>query len=482
MEKKVRVVKTIVIILVAVLLCLIAFVGLFVKRYGIWTNILPDYQYGMELSGFRELHFVLDNSEEEKEVFLDKNGNYMGDVKETSTSDSSGVSVSMVDENGEAVENPEELLNGVTDDGTETESEFIKEKRTVKANPDELRTINNFEKTKQIIQNRLNKIDFNEYNIRQNNITGELVIELPDNENLSLGEALITTPGKITIIDYQTGMILLDDSHVKSSNILGASNENGYQTYLQLKFDKEGTNILRDISNKYRTVVDEAGEETTTYISVNLDESTLISTYFGDEITNGTLQIPYGQAITDYNEYIAFAENSSYLSNVINGDSLPLKYTLSSDNYINTSVNTKTLLIVEIIFTVAILVVSLIMIIIYRLEAIKFVGAGLIYISLIALICRYTNVAITYNALIAFVSVIAMNYYLYFKILKDIKSGKGAKEALKTNLTKLFLAIIPVAIIAVIFIFMSSIVISSIGMLLFWGLVLLALLSLIALV
>ena len=108
----------------------------------------------------------------------------------------------MVDENGEEVENPEEVLNGTeeTEEAVEkTEEKPLTETRTIKANPDEARTIDNFEKTKQIIQRRLDKIDFNEYNIRQNNITGELVVELPENDNVSLEEALITTPGKINI-------------------------------------------------------------------------------------------------------------------------------------------------------------------------------------------------------------------------------------------------------------------------------------------
>ena len=485
MEKKVKIVKTIVVILLAILLFLIAFGGLFVKRSGVWTNILPQYKYGMELSGFRELHFVLDDTEEEKEIYIDENGNYLGDVKESSTSTDSGVSLSMVDENGEEVENPEEVLNGTeeTEEAVEkTEEKPLTETRTIKANPDEARTIDNFEKTKQIIQRRLDKIDFNEYNIRQNNITGELVVELPENDNVSLEEALITTPGKINIIDYQTGMILLDSTHVKSSNILGSTTDDGYQTYLQLKFDKEGTNALRDISNKYRAVVDETGNQTISYVSVELDGAALITTYFGDEIVNGTLQIPYGQAISDYNEYLEFAKKSSYIATVINDDSLPLQYKLSGDNYINTATNTSTLVIIFIVFVSVVLIISLVMLIMYRSKSIKFIGAGIIYISLLTIICRLTNVYITYNSLIAFVSVAILNYYLYFKILQSIKSGMDAKQALKENLKEVLMAIIPAAIIAVIFIFMASVVISSIGMLLFWGIVLLALVSLITLI
>ena len=202
MEKKLKVVKTIAILLVAILIAVIAFVGLYVKEYGIWRNILPDFKLGMELSGTRELHYVLDDSEEEKEVYLDSEGNYAGEV----ASNSSDTTVSLETENGQT-ENTSTDIDGYT-----------KETRTIKANEDSSINKENFEKAKNILQKRLETLDLYEYNIRQDTVTGEIVVEVPDDDKIETEEALISTVGNIEITDYQTGLVLKRFKHKKSNN------------------------------------------------------------------------------------------------------------------------------------------------------------------------------------------------------------------------------------------------------------------------
>ena len=477
MEKNLGKIKTLVVILVAIILTLVSFLGLYAKQNGIWTNKLPDYKFGMEMSGYRELRFVLDDSESEKEIYVDENGNYKGDVK--SDSSASNVGLTMVDEEGNKVENPEELLG--TEENT-NETGYTTLKANVKVNPDEAKTIQNFEKAKKIIQKRLDSVDLNEYNIRQDMVTGELIVELPDNDNVTLEESLITTIGRITVEDYQNGVILIDDSHVKNATMLAANTEDGYQVYIQLVFDDEGKALLKDISNKYRTVVNDAGEESTEYVSIKLDDQILRSTYFGDTLEDGKIQVPYGQAYTDYAEYVEFAKQSAHLANLIKGDSLPLKYSLSSDNYIRTAATDNMSNIIKIVFLAVILIVSVIMIIKYKASSIKYVAMGFIYVSLLTIICRYTNVAITLNSLVTFLAVIALNYCFYFKLLKKLQTEESIKVALAGSLKEFYISIIPVIIIAIIFTFISNVAISSIGMLLFWGLIMQVLVSLIALV
>ena len=221
MEKFLKRIKILVIILIAILISVIAFCGLYVKEYGIWKNILPDYNLGMELDGFRELRYVLDSSEEEKEVYVDENGNYKGDVMTSSEETSNEVEVS---------------------------GEYKKEKRLVAVNPKENINIENFEKTKKILQKRLEQISQYEYNIRLDNITGEIVIELPDNENIELEQSLISTVGKITMVDHQTGVILIEDNNIGVANMFASNENNQYQSYLQISFDEIGKEKLKEIS------------------------------------------------------------------------------------------------------------------------------------------------------------------------------------------------------------------------------------------
>lgn len=456
MEKNLKKIKTIAILLITILISVIAFGGLYVKSTGVWINLLPEFNYGMELSGMRELRFVLDNSQEEKEVYVDSNGKILGEVKK----DMDPISLENTEETAEAKDT-------ATPKEVDTEPQYAKETRTIKANNDEDINIENFNKTKKIIQDRLETIPGYEYNIRMNTVTGELIVELPDDNNIELEESLITTVGKFEISDSQTGIILLDNSDLKDAGTVPSTNESGYQAYLRLKFNETGTEKLKEISKKYISTTDAAGTETTNSITVKIDGQEIITTYFGEEITNGELQIPMGEPVSDYNQYTENLNRLSQMADIISSEKMPLVYKLNSDNYIKSSITDNMKLIAEIVFAITIIVITIYMIIKYKSKGLKSAIFNIGYMAILLLILRYTNVNITLNSLIAFVSVVAINYIFNIKLLnKEI----GCKSAFGSTMKELYLTIIPVCIIAIIFTFMSSLVISSIGMVLFWGL------------
>ncbi len=462
MEKNLKRIRTIAILLLALLIIVGSFLGVYVKKYGIWKNILPDFNLGMELKGIRELHFVLDDSENEKEIYVDANGNYAGDVKSDT---SSNTQISLETDDGENVEN----ADSQQEDKTNIEG-YTKETRTIKANEEANITKENFELAKKIIQSRLEKMDVYEYNIRLDTLTGEIIIELPDDENLSIEQALISTVGKVEIVDYQNGLLLLDDSHLKKATMLASNQNNQYQAYLQLTFDKTGAEKLKEISNKYQKTTDESGNENINYISIKMDDQVLSTTYFGEELSTGIIQIPVGNATEDYNQYVEIAQSVQMIENIVNDDSLPLSYTLSSDNRINSVLTNDVKLIAEIVFFAIILIVSLFLIVKYKLEGFKLAILSLGYIGILNLVIRYTNVVITVNGLIALIGVIIINYIFVINYLRKLGTSEMKRTAFLETMKKMYLAIIPVCIISIIFTFMSSVVISSIGMILFWGL------------
>ena len=280
---------------------------------------------------------------------------------------------------------------------------------------------------------------------------------------------MISTVGKLEIIDEQTGLILMDKSDVKKATML-ASSENGYQTYLQLEFTNQGAEKLKEISKNYQSVTNEDGTQTTNYISILLDGQTISTTYFSKEMNTTFIQLPMGNSTENYEEYLDIAQSVSTIADIINEETMPLVYTLSSDNHIN-SVITNDISMKVGIFTIALIViVSLYLIIRFRLEGLKSAILSIAYIALLSIIIRYTNIIITVSALIAMICVIVINYIFMIKFLKLLKETQNRKLAFTQTMKKLYLAIVPVCIIAIIFTFMSSVIISSIGMILFWGL------------
>ena len=69
MEKKIKIFKTIAIILIIITLSLISFVGVFRDNLNAKANIIPEFSLGMEFAGTREFKFTLDTASEEKNVY-----------------------------------------------------------------------------------------------------------------------------------------------------------------------------------------------------------------------------------------------------------------------------------------------------------------------------------------------------------------------------------------------------------------------------
>ncbi len=517
MEKSLKIVKVISILLIAILVSLIAFGGINLPKKGLWKNILKDFQFGMELEGYRELHFALDDSEEEKEVFVDAEGNYKGTVKEEST-DEATETENQSGETGD-VTAPEQTENTATEnttaenataenttDGTQetnsvtsenttenseqqniaeeakVEEEYKKETRTIKANEEEDINIDNFEKSKKLIQKRLESISQYEYNIRQDSVTGEIIVELPDNNNFTISQSLISTAGNLEIIDYQTGLILLDKSYINSASAIASAENNQYQAYLQLEFNKEGKEILNKISKEYIESTSGDGTSEKKYVSVNLDDQTIIRTYFGDELDQGILQIPIGNASTNYDEYIESAQTASRIAYLVNNETLPLNYKLSSDNFIKSTLIEQYGLYALIVSIVVLALISIYLIIKFKFKGFYAAVLDIGYIAILTLAGRYMNVLITLNSLVVFVLSILINYIFTIKVLNYLSKNESKKSALLKSMKELYISIIPICIVAIVFTFMSSVVINSIGMTLFWGLFVQAICSLVVLI
>lgn len=483
MEKNLKRFKTLAVVLIVVLISAIAFGGLYVKSQGVWKNVLPEFSYGMEIDGIRELRFVLNTSEEEKEIYVDENGNYAGDVVSEDATTSSP-EISLVDDNGNPISSENVELSTSTNENQETENKeddvlagYTIEKRTIKSNEDADINITNFEKTKKIIQERLETLDLYEYNIRLDDVTGELVVEVPDNDNVEIQESMIATKGKFEVVDHQNGLVLLDNSDIKEASATYTNDESGYQSYLFIQLNKEGTEKLKEISKKYVSQTGENGIVTTTYVGVEFDDQELLQTYFGDELTNGILRIPLGQSTTEYDDFEVAYTSTIRVAGILNSEKMPLSYRLSADSYIQSHITLETRAIAVISFAIIVLILSIVMIIKYKIKGLEFALFNVGYIAIVTLALRYTNVPITLNSLLAFVGVVGINMLYEYKLLENLNKTDDTKLVFTETMKQLYLAIIPVAIIAVIFTFMASAVISSIGMVLFWGIAVQALYS-----
>lgn len=497
MEKVLRIVKTLVVIVVCILVSFVAFGGVFIKDKGIWQSKLFEYTYGMDYKGYRELRFKLnDDAGSEKEYYIDENGNIKGEVIDKTENDGSITDgeIQLVDDNGNPItddvapaseEKKEEI------DPNDPTSKYSKEKRTIAANPDEVKTKENYNLAKKIVKQRFNKLNQYEYNIRLDEETGEMIVEVPDDNAVIVEQSLVTTKGKFQMIDAQNGLILMDNSMIKDAYMASYQN----QGYLIIEFKQEYVDTLKDISNTYvetskenenttdaedsveseentdsTTSSDSSSTTETKNVTIKIDNTTLATTYFGEEISTGILQLSLGDTATS-EETLAEIENEvNALAISISSENMPIEYVLSSDNLIKSEITSEEKVNIKIVITIIVLIISVILVLKYRFKGLMASLIGLFYIAIYTVILRYTNVYITYNSSIALGVLIIINYMLFNKLLKASKDEDNSAYFEK-NIKKYIFEIIPFAIVAIVFTFMPAISISSVGMVAFWGLI-----------
>ncbi len=267
-------------ILIIIAISLISFVGIFVKNKGTMVNILPDYDLAKDLKGARIAELVVDSSTEE--IVLDNEGN-------------------------------------VTEDGLDEEGN-LKEgysKKQEPVNKTEALNEENYKISKEIIQKRLKAYGINDYSVRLNNENGEITVELYENSNTDTAIYNLEYLGEFTVKDSETKETLLDNKDVKTAKAVYGTTETGTTVYLSIEFNKVGKKKLQEISRNYIETTDEEGNTNTKKVTINLDNDQLIETYFGEENTNGILQLSVGSATTDSSiiqNYIEQASRSSRIN------------------------------------------------------------------------------------------------------------------------------------------------------------------------
>lgn len=473
--KSSKVLKTIIIILVIVLVSLVSFIGIYVQVQNRMENKVKNYQLAMDLKGSRVIS--LDVKQGTETIIKDKEGN----VIEEATDEE-------IEKNGyteeEKVINNEEDLN-----------------------------IENYKKSKNIIKKRLKKLGVKDYNIRFNEENGTIYIEIPEDEETDHIVSNISETGKFEIIDSTDKTVLMDNSMIKSADILENVTDTGTVIYLNIEFNKEGKQKLKEISNTYlkadtdteidtnneenitdETDTNEAEENTTNdtqtnetdetsssttetteekQITLQIDGSEMITTSFDEEISNGTIQLSMGAASSNKDTLNDTRESASTIATLLDLGNLPLEYEINENKYIQSDITED--LAIKVISVIAIIVcLALIVLIVkYKLSGLLSVISYIGLIAVYLLTIRYTNTMISLCSIAGILLIIILNYIYNIKVLNNIKNNKEEKTSKIINETYIsfLIKMIPIAIISIVFTLMKLVPISSFGATLFWGII-----------
>ena len=466
-------IKIITMIVLVILITMVSFFGVYVHVQNRMENQVRDYALDMDLDGARYVKLVVNR--ESTDVIKDAEGN--------------------------EVETEEEMT-----DEQLAENGYTKE--SIPNNSEDSLTVENYEKSKSIIEERLKEQGVEEYEISLNDENGDILIQIPENDQTDNFVSNMNTVGKFEIIDADTQEVLMDNGDIKLANVMygtdTTSSSTGTVVYLNIEFNKEGTEKLKNISNTYieaqstdtnttnttdnttsENTTSEDGnttENTTTTkeITMKIDDEEIMTTSFDEPIENGRLQLSIGSATTDTDTLQENINSASTMASVLDSGNLPIQYDIETNEYILSDITSTQIEYVVLAVGIVLLIGFIIFIIRYKLNgflsSIAFIGLVSIYL----LVIRYTNVSISIQGIVGIIVTIILNYIFINKVLSKIKKSEddkkleNVKQGIKDSYKEFFIRIIPICISIIVLCFANWSTISSFGMVMFWGIALIA--------
>lgn len=446
-------------ILAIVIICLVSFVGVYTQNANKMENKVQDYELSKDLDGYRELIFKVSDATE----VLDSNGNVVGN----------------------------------TDDYTDSTIESNSyQKSENKVNDEADLNKENFEKAKNVIEKRLKSFNVQDYNLSLNEENGTITLQIPENSDTDHVVSNILQVANFEIKDSEDkSNVFITNDDLKKVSAVYNTTTSGTVVYLQIEFNKDGKNILKQISTGDYATKDEnssdtenssdenqensedsSSEESTTTqkkIILSIDSNDMITTSFDDPIEDGLIDLSMNKASTDSSSISSTLQSTSTIAAVLNSGKMPLTYKVSGNNYIKTDI-TKDTLQKDVYAVIAIMVVLLLALVIkYKFKGIIAFISYVGFVALELLLVRYTNVTISLESLVAIVVTLGINYIITCKLLTIKETDKELKKkAYAEEFKSIIMKTIPMFIIAVIFVFIKMTKISTFGMTMFWGLLL----------
>ncbi len=332
-------------------------------------------------------------------------------------------------------------------------------------------TQSDLEKSKAVIQNRLEAKNIYDYIIRLDTNTNQINVEIPADTSDTSVDPLAAVEGldQTAVIQFRDsdGNVLLEGDDIESAQYSDdAVDSTGIGTpHVILTFSQEGATKFAEATEEL------VGKEMPIY----LDEECIASPLVNSKIDSSTAIITVGEGT--YAEKKATAEEYAML---IDSGSLPFNLNVVNKEYIGPYVGQQALQVSVKAGAVALILVCLIMIIKYRLPGIVSTIALVIYISLLLLIIANTGTTMTLSGIAGLILSIGMavdaNVIIYERLKEELSKKLAYKKAFdksfKNAMTTIIDGNITTIIVALVLYLLGSGMVKGFGIVLALGVIL----------
>lgn len=437
-------------ILICVLIILVGFLGIYAKKGNLYKNILPEYLFASDIKGATILQFKVDDSK--NTIYYDKDGNKVDSEEVTE----------------------------------ENEKDYKKEE--VPVNAEENLTKDNYKKVVSIMNKRLELLNADQYRLDLDEETGNILLTFEDDYPDDV-KSFLQMVGKLEIVDSTTEEVILSYNDFNSAEAQYASLEQGYEAHINLKLNKSGLEKIKDI-DKYKTVVEDKEQEVTNEAeseeNLDIDSETEETTankfkiMFDSEqikevsyddilLNNKTLRITTAKELIDDSEINSELNINTIVTKLATIGKMPVEYNAEIEEYVKSNVTDNMGYIIGTLLLIC--VVALIYFIVrYKTKGILSSITFIANIAIFLIMIRLTKIQISLNGMAGLFGLILLNVVLINNILDSIRNkDKTFSENIKAAYLKSIDALVILLIIFVVFAFSNMTVISSMGLLVFWG-------------
>lgn len=452
------------ILLIIILISIISFVGIFYQDKNQMVSVIPDYNLGTDLSGYRKIILTVDESDEgnTEEVLT-----YDNFVKSANVIKARLKSMGIEDFTVRCDEGEGQIEITIPEND---QTEYVLADITQKGNFEIRNTAND-----EVLMNNddIRSVEVDVVQSTYSTSSSAIYMDIHFTNSGSRTFRNITR-------DYQN--VVTNDT--AENNVVAETNSTYNETASNTTAENETTTnttenetsdtnstanetVSNEVSNE---TTDEtvAEEDNTTEIGLYIDDTSMMTTSFSEIIDNGVMSLSLGTSSSAEQTKILSYQAES-LAAILENDAMPVQYSVTGNIYVSSPIEQNTInILIGIGISIA-LIMLIVAIVKYRVKGVIVSVCMIGFIALYLLILRYTNVVITLEGIFSIALVFIINYILNIMILNRLQ--KNVEKTFSKALTKFSLSMIPMLILAVVCCFSSWMSLFSFGMILFWGLV-----------
>lgn len=427
------------IVLIILLLSIVSFGGIYIKDKSNMKNILPSYKLGNDLKGYREVNFVVEESNDESQ---DTKKYEAGDYRK-------------------AADIFKKRLNSLKIDNYTVSCDEYSGKIVI--------TLPEDDKTDTILSDLAETGKFSIVD----STTNEELLNNKDVKSVKVGvQQGISSAQMYMSINFNT----------KGSSKFAQVTKNYQNTVEENTVQNESSESTSNENTSDENTSDENGsseegtseEKSSKQVTLKVDDATLMTTDFSQVIDNGVLTLTLGTSSTSTEIDQTQLDSAENLAAIIENEALPVNYKVDSNTYIGSVVDTNTIKGIICLEVAIALAIALVIIIRFRLNGLYAIVLSVGYVAITLICIRLANVTISLEGIIAVLLGYVANILFSVLLLKDYKDtlSKKDKTRLLNNVIKKYtLVLIPELLISIVCCFTVWVPLFSFGMVMFWGII-----------